>query len=113
MNNEVELRYARECTEAGRELLTPREAARLFGVQDATVRVAASEGKVKPKFVLNIRNLPLYQFSDLREYFDGRSEPDPELLATMRRNGLTCHVHGAGGWLLLSERPGMRSWAAS
>ena len=49
--------------------------------------------------------LPLYKLSDMETYFSGRSVPDPALLAKMRENGVTCHVKGAGGWLLLCERP--------
>ena len=108
---DVEWEYARKCTEAGLELLTPREAARLFGVHDATVRTAASQGKIRPVFRLAaVRDLPLYKLSDLETYFSGRSVADPALLAKMRDNGVTCYVKGAGGWLLLCERPGLRSW---
>ena len=104
--------YARACTAAGRELLTPRQAARLFGVTDAAVRTAASVGKVYPKFVHDIRNTPLYALTDLRAYFADRAEPDPELLTTMRENGVGCFMSfgSPGGWLLLSERPGLREW---
>ena len=106
-----EAEYARACTAAGRELLTPREAARLFGVHDATIRTAASQGKVRPAFALAaVRDLPLYKLRDLQAYFSPRSEADPALLEMMRANGVTCYVEGAGGWLLLCEAPGLRTW---
>ena len=102
---------ARWCTANRFELLTPREGARLFGVRDATVRTAASEGKIHPVFKLAaVRDLPLYKLSDLEAYFAGRSKADPALLATMRENGITCYLKGAGGWLLLCERPGLGTW---
>ena len=108
---EVEREYARKLSAAGLELLTPRDAARLFGVKDATVRTAASQGKIQPVFRLaTVRDLPLYKLSDLERYFTGRSVADPVLLAQMRQNGISCYVEGAGGWLLLSEQPGLRSW---
>ena len=108
-----EAEYARACTAAGRECLTPREAARLFGVQAATVRTAASQGKVQPVFELSIgRGVPLYRLADLAAYFGDRSKPDPALLEAMRTNGVTCFwsVISPGGWLLLCEKPGMRTW---
>lgn len=106
-----EAEYNRACTARGCELLTPRAAARLFGVRDATVRTAASQGAIHPVFKLTaVRDLPLYKLSDLSAYFAGRSEADPALLATMRANGIGCFVEGAGSWLLLCEQPGLRSW---
>ena len=112
-HGEIERADAVECTEAGRECLTPREASKLFGVDTSTIRSAAVEGRVRPVFELTIgRGVPLYRLSDLQTYFAGRSEADPALLATMRKNGVTCYwsVISPGGWLLLSERPGMRTW---
>ena len=112
-HQDIEQEYARKCTEAGRECLTPREAAKLFRVDPSTVRTAAKDGRVRPVFELTIgRGVPLYRLSDLETYFSGRSVADPELLARMRENGVTCFwsVISPGGWLLLCERPGLRSW---
>ena len=112
-HREEERAYGLKCTEAGRECLTPREAGKLFGVDPSTIRTAAKEGRVRPVFELSIgRGVPLYRLSDLQAYFAGRSEADPELLDAMRANGVTCFWSeiSPGGWLLLCEKPGMRSW---
>ena len=104
--------YKVECTEAGRECLTPREAARLFGVDASTIRVASHAGKVRPVFDLTYgRALPFYRLGDLVEYFADRATADLGLLATMRANGHTCYMQSVspGGWLLLCERPGLRA----
>ena len=64
---------------------------------------------MRPAFALAaVRDLPLYKLRDLQAYFAPRSEADPALLETMRANGVTCYVEGAGGWLLLCEAPGLR-----
>ena len=112
-HGKVERAYAVECTKAARECITPREAAKLFGVDPSTIRTAAKEGRVRPVFELTIgRGVPLYRLSDLQEYFAGRAEADPALLDAMRENGVTCFwpVISPGGWLLLCERPGLRTW---
>ena len=114
---ERERAYARECTEAGRECLPPREAARLFGVDSSTIRAAKSAGHVAPVFELTAGGgpaVPFYRLGDLVEHFTrtGRAKADPALLAKMRENGHTCFMQSVapGGWLLLSERPGLRAW---
>ena len=113
-NRERERAYAAECAAAGRECLTPREAAKLFGVDPATIHMAKRAGHVAPVFELTYgRAIPFYRLSDLIEHFHrtSRAKPDPELLATMRRNGETCYLQvvSPGGWLLLCERPGVRA----
>ena len=110
-NRERERAYRAECVEAGRECATTKDAARLFRVGENTIRVAKHNGRLRPAFVLAFRNLPVFRLADLRSYFAGRSEPDPVLLATMRNHGPTCHVQdGGGGWVLLTERPGLTRW---
>ena len=104
----LERRYRAECIEGGRECLTARDAARLFGVNEVALRVAKHDKRLVPVFALAYRDLPLFQLKDVQAYLS--LEPDPKLLATMRSHGLTCSVHGAGGWLLLSARPGLRAW---
>lgn len=111
-NLERERVYRAECVEAGRECLTARDAARLFGVGENTIRVAKHGGRLLPVFVLAFRNLPIFSLVDMRAYFAGRAEPDPELLARMRVHGPTCYVKGDGAWVLLTERPALRSWGA-
>lgn len=108
----VEPAYARECSEAGRECIAAREAAKLFSIPAATIRTAQRDGRIHPVFELTIgRGVPLYRLSDLVTYFAGRAKPASELLATMRENGVTCFwsVISPGGWLLLCERPGFRT----
>ena len=110
-NLERERAYARECIEAGRECLTARAAARLFGVHEGAIRVAKHDGRLRPAFVLAVRDLPIFRLADLRDYFAGRAAPDPALLDTMRSHGPTCFIgSGGGGWVLLTERPGLRTW---
>ena len=107
-HRKLEKRYRAECIAAGRECLTARDAARLFGVNEVALRVAKHDKRLVPVFALAYRDLPLFRLADLRAYLS--LEPDPELLATMRSHGLTCSVRESGGWLLLSERPGLRAW---
>ena len=108
---ERERAYRAECVEAGRECLTAKDAARLFSVGETAIRVAKHDGRLRPAFVLAVHNLPIFRLADMREYFAGRSEPDPALLDTMRSHGPTCFMPaGGGGWLLLTERPGLRTW---
>ena len=65
--------------------------------------------RLRPVFVLAFRNLPIFRLADLRDYLS--REPDPKLIDTMRSHGPTCFVKdGGGGWLLLTERPGLRRW---
>jgi hypothetical protein len=110
-NLERERAYRAECIEGGRECLATRDASRLFGVDEGAISVAKHDGRLRPVFVLAFRNLPIFRLADLRDYFAGRAEPDPTLLATMRSHGPTCFVQAAGGgWLLLTERPGLRTW---
>ena len=107
-HRKLEKRFKSECIEAGRECLTARDAARLFGMNEVALRVAKHDKRLVPVFALAYRDLPLFRLADVRAYLS--REPDEKLLATMRSHGLTCSVHGAGGWLLLSERPGLRKW---
>ena len=108
-NLERERAYRAECVEAGRECLTTTAAARLFGVGENTIRVAKHDGRLRPAFVLAFHNLPIFRLADLRDYFS--MEPDPKLLNTMRSHGPTCFMPaGGGGWVLLTERPGLRTW---
>lgn len=105
-NKRIEAEFAAECTKAGRECLTPREAAKLFGVSDSTIRQAARAEKIRPVFVLHLgKPMPMYRLSDLVEYFDGRYAPDEALLAKMRANGVGCFMQAVspGGWLFLNE----------
>lgn len=107
--------YRAECIKRGSELLTARDAAVLFGVNESAIHVAKNEGRLRPFFVLAHRDTPLYWLVTLREYFAGRAEPHAELLEKMRSHGLTCWVSNSdgisgGGWVLLSEKPGLRSW---
>ena len=109
---ERERAYRAECVEEGRECATARDAARLFGVGENTIRVAKHGGRLRPAFVLAVHNLPVFRLADLRVYFAGRSEPDPVLLETMRSHGPTCYMlgGGGGGWVLLTARPALRTW---
>ena len=114
-NLERERAYRAECIAGGRECLTARDAARLFGVGENAIRVAKHDGRLRPVFVLAIRELPIFSLADLRAYFEGRAEPDVEQLAAMREHGPTCCVmngdgFGGVGWILLTERPALRSW---
>ena len=110
-NLERERAYRAECVEAGRECLTTTAAARLFGVGENTIRVAKHDGRLRPAFVLAFHDLPIFHLADLRDYFAGRAEPDPAMLAKMRSHGPTCCMPaGGGGWLLLTERAGLRAW---
>ena len=112
---ERERAYARECTEEGRECLTPREAARLFSVDPSTIRSAKAAGHVAPVFELVAGGgpaVPHYKLSDLIAHFErtGSAKADPALLATMRANGSTIwmSVVAPGGWLMLSEKGAVR-----
>ena len=112
-NRDREAKFNAEATAAGNECLTSREAARLFGVGDDTIRQAKMQRKIRPVFVLAVaRDAPLYRLSDLEAYFADRSMPDPEILATMRENGIGCWMtsDSPGAWLLLTEKPGLRQW---
>ena len=111
-NLELERAYRAECVEAGRECLTARDATRLFGVGEAAIHVAKHDGRLRPVFVLAFRDLPVFRLADLVEYFAGRTEPDPELLTRMRSHGPTCFMQtgSPGGWVLLTEKPGLRVW---
>ena len=95
-----------ECSAAGRECLTPREAARLFGVGESTIREAARQGRIEPVFTLRLaKDTPMYKLSDLADYFAGRNVVDPELLAQMRENGCGMGTSFGGGWLILTLEP--------
>ena len=107
---EVERAYRRSCVEAGNECLTARGGAALFGVSESRIHEAKRDGRLHSIFVLHLRDTPVYTLAALREYFAGRAEPDPALLHKMRGHGPTCHVEGAGGWVLLTEKPGLRMW---
>ena len=114
-HQEEERKFRAECIVAGRELLTARDAAALFGVNEKAIRVAKHDGRLTPFFVLANHDTPVYWLVSLREYFAGRAEPDPELLEKMRSHGPTCWVsnsggNGGAGWVLLTEKPGLRSW---
>lgn len=115
-HREVEQReYRAQCIALGNECLTARDATRLFGVGETAIREAKRDGRLRPVFTLAIRNLPIFSLADLRSYFAGRAEPDPELLTRMRSHGPTCYVSnsdgfGGAGWVLLTERPGLRMW---
>ena len=101
--------YARECIENECELVSPREAAKLFGVAESTIRKAAHDRKIHATFTLTAaRDLPLYRFRNLVDYFGDRSPADPTMLEKMRKSGMTCFIEGAGGWLLLTEHPTLR-----
>ena len=74
--------------------------------------MAKSAGHVQPVFELTFgREVPFYKLAVLIEHFDrtGSAKADPVLLATMRENGTT-FGRASGDWLLLSERPGLRTW---
>ena len=107
---EVERAYRRSCVEAGNECATARGAAALFGVSEGSIHEAKRDGRLHPVFVLHLRDTPVYTLAALREYFAGRAAPDQRLLDKMRGHGPTCFVEGAGGWVLLTERPGLRTW---
>lgn len=104
--------FKAECVEAGRECLSAREAALLFGVEPATLRMAKKAGNIRPVFVMTFGrgDIPFYRLSDLINHFHRTGSP--ELLDKMRRNGNTCWMQSVspGGWLLLSDRPGLRPW---
>ena len=56
VNRAREQEFKAECTAAGRECLTPREAAKLFGVGESTIREAARRGVIAPFFKLTLAN---------------------------------------------------------
>ena len=94
-----------ECTAAGRECLTPREAARLFGVGESTIREAARQGRIEPAIVLRLaKDTPMYRLSDLGDYFAGRNDADPAMLARMRKHGCGMATP-TGNWLILTLDP--------
>ena len=106
--------FRAKCIEDGQECLPPREAAKLFGVDPSTIRSAKAAGHIGPVFALVAGggpDVPFYRLADVIAHFDrtGKAKADPALLATMRENGTTFWGPG-GGWLLLSERPGLRTW---
>ena len=105
--------FRAKCIADGRECLSPREGARLFGVDAATIRMAKSAGHVHPVFELTFgREVPFYRLGDLIAHFErtGSAKADPALLATMRENGTTIwmSVVAPGGWLMLSENGAVR-----
>ena len=105
-------RFTRDCIKNDREVLSPREAGRLFNVDPSTVRSAVKDGHIRPVIELTVgRNVPLYRLRDLAAHFSARTV-DPELLSTMRKHGTTMFLAfgSPGGWLILSERPGLGTW---
>ena len=119
MTNQRENDYRAECIKHGREVLSAREATRLFGVPGVSLRQSAFKGKIVPTFTLTVgRGVPLYRLSDLQAYLI-KYTTDPEILARMRENGITCAIGNESllptpsvmiGWLLLTFEPGLRSW---
>ena len=63
--------FKAECVEAGRECLSAREAALLFGVEPATLRMAKKAGNIRPVFVMTFGrgDIPFYRLSDLIKHF--------------------------------------------
>lgn len=103
-NARLEAEFRAECTSAGRECLSAREAAELFGCADVTIRQAAHQGRIEPVFSFLVgKKVPAYRLSDLEECL--RASPDPQKLAEMRAHGLGCWMTevSPGGWLLLGK----------
>ena len=104
--NESEAARTREfnaaCTADGREVLTPREAAKLFACGESTIREAARKKRIEPAFVLRLtKDTPVYRLSDLQTYFADRHQVDPDTLSLMRENGCGLGTR-FGNWLILS-----------
>ena len=90
------------CTADGREVLTSREAAKLFACGESTIREAARRNRIEPAFVLRLtKDTPVYLLSDLQTYFANRHQVDPDTLSLMRENGCGLWTRH-GNWLILS-----------
>ena len=91
------IRAARErCRNAGREVLTPRAAAALFGLSEATVRVARLSGAVETALTLAVTGKPIQLLlldSALRYWRrPGQREFLRRTLEEFRANGTTISV---------------------
>ena len=82
-----------EARAAGRELLTPLAACRLFNKSAPTVRRAVSEGRVWAPFTLNAtgKSMALISLESATSYWE---EFTPDDLEIMRDNGQTLGVKG-------------------
>ena len=88
----------------GRELVTARAAARLFGITSASVRQARAAGRVQTEYVLEVAGgvePPLIQLTDALECWKRRTLADlDDRVEAMRTD---CHIFGDRGstWNIL------------
>ena len=111
--------FKQECIDGGRELISAREASRLFNAKIEVFRQALHKGRLRPMYTLRTgKDVHMYWLQTVTEYFAGRRNPDPEILKQMRANGVTLAIGNESdlspathyvGWLILSYEPAIEA----